>query len=219
MKRNSKHKILSAFFTFSAMALFSFSGVNTIFAQTPTRKIDRKKMNRNCTGNFLAGAPNDGKIPQDVENLKKIYDFDVFKAAALKNRFKIADERLFVPIRSMAIEEFNRDYNSGAPYKTGDAPRSVGALRLAMEGTSSIELQGRVLEIEKRLTADEKWTLRLQYVVEGRDDFPQEINISQEGRCNLSDDYLRARAKQMLDALGIKSDWTSRAGVLISTIN
>lgn len=212
-------------FTFFAAAIIlsGFWGIQTAFAQTtqqPVRKIDRKKMNQNCTGNFLAGVPNaNGNIPQDVENLGKIYDFGIVKATALKNRFKITDERMFVPVRSMMIEEFNRDYNSGAPYKAGDAPREVGALRLVAEGSSYVELQGRVLEIEKRIAADEKWTLRLNYVVEGRDDFPQEINVSQTGRCNLSDDYIRARAKLLLDSLGIESDWTSRASVMISTIN
>ena len=161
----------------------------------------------------------DGSIPGSAENLSKIYDFDAFKAAAIKNRFKVVDERRFVPVRSMPIDEFNRDYNLGAPFKKGDPPRGIGALRLVAEGDSYVELQGRVLTVEKRVAADEKWILNLHYVVEGLDDFPQEIEISQEGRCNLDNDYLRARAKKILDALGVESDWTTRAGVLISTIN
>ncbi len=211
------------FFT-AAMILLSFLSVQTISAQTaaqpPARKIDRQKMNRSCTGNFLAGAPNaDGSVPADVENLSKIYDFDTLKKSAIQNGFKITDERKFVPVRSIQIEEFNRDYNSGAPFRKGDAPRARGALRLVQEGDFYVELQGRVLQIEKRVAPDEKWILRLNYVVEGRGDFPQEIDISQAGRCNLSDDYLRARAKQMLDALGIESEWTQRAAVLVATIN
>ena len=208
----------------AALILSNFSGVETISAQTaakiPARKIDRKKTNTNCTGNFLAGAPlENGDVPGSVENLSKIYDFDAIKKEALKNRFKIVDERKFVPVRSILIEEFNRDYYADAPFKKGDVPRQIGALRLVPEGDSYVEFQGRVLEVEKRIAADEKWTLNLHYVFEGRDRFPQEIEISQEGRCNLSDDYIRARGKSLLDALGIESDWTKRASVLISTIN
>jgi hypothetical protein len=56
-------------FFIEAMILSTLFSVQTISAQMaaskePARKIDRKKMNRNCTGNFLAGAPNaDGSIP------------------------------------------------------------------------------------------------------------------------------------------------------------
>ncbi len=80
-------------------------------------------------------------------------------------------------------------------------------------------MYGALLELEKRVAPRELFTIRIDYAAKGRDAFPQTVSISQAGRCNLKDSYIKAKAAELLAELGIEAEWMETALVELSYIN
>lgn len=185
-------------------------------------KIDPSKPTRGCNGNFIQGHRlkyDREAVVMDDNLLRQIYDFGEIKRRALSKHYKIIDDRPLVAILTLPLDEFNRKYNPGTPMTAGDVERSIGPLQVRLEGKSHVELSGAVLVVEKRIAARESYTIGVEYSAQVKGSFPQRINFSQTGRCNLKDSYLKAKAKELLAELGIESDWIDTTEVSVNYIN
>lgn len=185
-------------------------------------KVDRAKPSRGCNGNFIQGHRlkyDTEAVVMDDNLLQQVYDFGEVKRRASSRHYRIVDDRPLVSVRTMPLDEFNREYNSGTPMTASDGERTLGPLRVRPEGRNHVELRGAVLVVEKRIAPHELYIIGIEYSVQARGSFPQRINFSQTGRCNLKDSYIKAKAKELLAELGIESEWIDTTEVSVNYVN
>lgn len=185
-------------------------------------KIDTTKPTRGCAGNFIRGhrlkSDNDAVV-MDANLLQRDYDLEEIRRRALSQKFKVVDDRALALVRVMPLDEFNRDHSPESPMTYGARARKLGAMKVEAVSATHVEISGQVLEVSKRVAPREEFAIRIEYEIVERGKYPQQISITQNGRCNLRDSYIRTKAKELLTELGIETDWVDTTEVSVNHIN
>lgn len=185
-------------------------------------KIDRAKPTRGCNGNFIRGhriKSETDAVVMDANLLQREYDREEIRRRALSQNYKVADDRPFALLRVMSIEEFNREHSPQSPIKYGDRAQKLGALKVEVVSATHVEISGRVLEVSKAVAPREEFSIRIEYEIVAPGKYPQQISVTQAGRCNLRDTYIRTKAKELLTGLGLETDWVDTTEVSVNHIN